>query len=104
MIQKAFKMKLFAGQEEEYKRRHDSIWPELAQTLKEHGAHTYLIFHDKESNYLFAYIEMEGVEMWDKVAKTEICKKWWDHMKDIMETNPDNSPISIELSKVFNLK
>jgi L-rhamnose mutarotase len=104
MIQKAFKMKLFDGQEKEYKRRHDEIWPELAKTLKEHGATTYLIFHDKESNYLFSYVEIESIEMWDKVSETEICQKWWNYMKDIMETNHDNSPVSIELSEVFNLQ
>ncbi|EHI97509.1 L-rhamnose mutarotase [Clostridium sp. DL-VIII] len=104
MIQKAFKMKLFEGKEKEYEKRHNEIWPELVKELKSHGASTYLIFHDKETNYLFSYVEMESEELWDQIAETEACKKWWEFMKDIMETNPDNSPVSIELSKVFNLK
>lgn len=104
MIQKAFKMKLLADQENEYERRHSEIWPELVKELKSHGATKYLIFHDKETNYLFAYVEIESEELWDKVAETDACQKWWVYMKDIMETNADNSPVSIELSKVFNLE
>ncbi|MDS0525660.1 L-rhamnose mutarotase [Clostridium sp. SHJSY1] len=104
MIQKAFKMKLFEGKEKEYEKRHTEIWPELVKELKDHGASTYLIFHDKETNYLFSYVEMESEELWNQVAETEACKKWWAFMKDIMDTNPDNSPVSTELTNVFNLK
>jgi len=104
VIQKAFKMKLFEWKEKEYEKRHSEIWPELVKELKSHGATKYLIFHDKENNYLFSYVEIENEELWDKVAETDACKKWWAYMKDIMETNPDNSPVSIELSQVFNLK
>lgn len=104
MIQKAFKMKLFEGKEKEYEKRHNEIWPELVKELKSHGALKYLIFHDKETNYLFSYVEMDSEELWNQIAETEACKKWWGFMKDIMETNPDNSPVSIELSKVFNLR
>ncbi|WP_238861348.1 MULTISPECIES: L-rhamnose mutarotase [unclassified Clostridium] len=104
MIQKAFKMKLFEGKEEEYKKRHNEIWPDLVKELKSHGASKYLIFYDKDTNLLFSYIEMENEELWDEIAETDACKKWWAFMKDIMETNPDNSPISLELSNVFNLK
>ena len=104
MIQKAFRMKLFEGKENEYEKRHNEIWPELVEELKSHGASKYLIFHDKETNYLFSYVEMENQELWDQISETEACKKWWAFMKDIMETNSDNSPISVELSNVFNLK
>jgi L-rhamnose mutarotase len=104
MIKKAFKMKLFEGKEKEYEKRHNEIWPELVKELKSHGAKKYLIFHDKETNYLFSYVEMESEELWDQIAETEACKKWWAFMKDIMETNSDNSPVSTELINVFNLK
>jgi L-rhamnose mutarotase len=43
-------------------------------------------------------------ELWARSADTPVCRKWWDYMKDIMETNPDHSPVSIELSEVFHLK
>lgn len=104
MVKKAFKMKLFPGNRDEYKKRHDLIWPELVEVLKQHGAKTYSIFLDEETNILFSYIEMDNMEDWNKVSETKVCKKWWDFMKDIMDTNEDNSPVSIELCNVFDLK
>ena len=104
MIRKAVKMKVYEASHIEYKKRHDEIWGSLVKVLKEHGAHNYSIFLDEETNTLFAYVELESEELWDKVAQTDECKKWWDFMKDIMETNTDNSPKSVELKEVFYLK
>ncbi|WP_419888452.1 L-rhamnose mutarotase [Neobacillus niacini] len=103
MIRKATIMKLFPGYQEEYKKRHDELWPEMATELRKHGAHHYSIFLDEKTNTLFAYVEIESEEKWSKMAETEICQKWWAYMKDIMETNPDNSPVSTELKQVFYL-
>ena len=103
MIRKALKMKVYSQYHEEYKKRHDEIWESLKKVLKSHGAHNYSIFLDGETDSLFAYVELESEELWNKVAETE-CKKWWDFMKDIMETNNDNSPKSVELKEVFYLK
>ena len=55
-----FKMKLFPGFKEDYKKRHDEIWPELVQLLKNEGIGNYSIFLDEESNSLFAYQEQSG--------------------------------------------
>jgi L-rhamnose mutarotase len=104
MIRKAFRMTLFPGQEAEYQRRHNPIWPELEETLKSHGAHNYSIFLDRETNSLFAYVEIESQERWDAVAETEVCQRWWAMMKDIMASNPNNSPIAVELVDVFHLE
>lgn len=104
MIRKASVMKVYPDKFEEYKKRHDELWPEMGKMLKEHGGHNYSIFLDEETATLFAYVEIEDEEKWSKVAETEICQKWWAYMKDIMETNPDNSPVSKELKDVFYLK
>lgn len=101
MIRKACLMKVFANCHAEYKKRHDEIWPEMVQMLKEHGAHHYSIYLDPTNNTLFAYLEIEDEERWNKSAQTQICQKWWDYMKDVMETNPDNSPIVVNLQEVF---
>ncbi|URZ01084.1 L-rhamnose mutarotase [Clostridium felsineum] len=103
MIRKGTVMKLFNGFEKEYELRHSKIWPEMVQMLHKYGAKNYSIFLDKESNNLFAYVEIENEERWNKTGETEICKKWWEYMKDIMETNKDNSPVTIELREVFHL-
>ncbi|MBS1157094.1 MAG: L-rhamnose 1-epimerase [Proteobacteria bacterium] len=103
MIRKAFLMSVNPDQHEEYQRRHDTIWPELVNTLKQHGASNYSIFLCKETSQLFAYVEIESEQRWNAIAGTDICRKWWDYMKDIMPSNPDNSPVSQELPSVFHL-
>ena len=99
----AFKMKLFKGFEEEYKRRHDAIWPELYQLLKQAGISDYSIFLDKETNHLFGVLKAEDPVKLDELARQPVMQKWWDYMKDIMETNEDNSPVNISLKEVFYL-
>ena len=100
---KGFKMQLREGMEAEYKRRHDALWPEMKEMIREYGGKNYSIFLDRETNALFGYIELESEELWSKSAETAICRKWWDYMADIMATNPDNSPVSVDLVKVFHL-
>jgi len=94
-------MKLNPGFKEEYKKRHNEIWPELAKLLKNEGIGNYSIFLDEETNTLFAYQEQSGSSSSQDLGQTEIVKKWWKYMADIMETNPDNSPVSIPLEQVF---
>lgn len=100
---KAFKMKLYPGMAEEYEKRHNALWPEMEKMIHEYGGRNYSIFLDAETNILFGYIELESEELWNQSADTEICKKWWNYMADIMDTNEDNSPVSIPLRKVFHL-
>ena len=102
-MSKGFKMKLYEGMAKEYKKRHNELWPEMKDMIHEYGGKNYTIFLDVETNVLFGYIEIECEEKWDKSAETEICRKWWDYMADIMETNDDNSPFSIPLKNVFHL-
>ncbi|MBT9430994.1 L-rhamnose mutarotase [Candidatus Sodalis endolongispinus] len=104
MIRKAFVMQVNPEAHQEYERRHNSIWPELAQTLKQHGAHHYSIFLDEQRHLLFAYVEMESEVRWNAVAETEVCQRWWRHMTDVMPANADNSPISATLRPVFYLE
>ncbi|MBN1515116.1 L-rhamnose mutarotase [Candidatus Sumerlaeota bacterium] len=103
MIRKAFKMQVFPEFHAEYEKRHNPIWPELEQTLKDHGAHNYSIFLDTETNALFAYVEIEDEERWNSIASTDVCQRWWKHMGDVMPSNPDNSPVSSDLKEVFHI-
>ncbi len=103
MIRKAFVMSVDAGKEAEYEHRHRPIWPELEETLKAHGVHNYSIFLLPDTRQLFAYAEIEDESRWDAIADTEICKKWWAHMGDVMPSNPDNSPVAKNLREVFHI-
>lgn len=104
MQRKAFKFKLNAGQKEEYKKRHDELWPELESLLKSAGIQDYSIFFDESTNSLFGVLNIENSENLDDLPNHPIMKKWWDYMADIMEVNPNNSPKSIDLEEVFYLK
>lgn len=97
----AFKMKLNKGQKETYKKRHDELWPELKKLLKENGVSEYSIFLDEETSTLFAFQKVSGDGGSQDLASHPIVKKWWDFMADIMEVNPDNSPVSISLQELF---
>ena len=99
----AFKMYLKAGKKEEYKKRHNEIWPELMKLLKDAGISEYSIFLDESTNSLFAFQKVSGEGGSQDLGQTEIVQKWWAYMADIMETNPDHSPVSIPLEEVFYL-
>ena len=103
MIRKVLLMKLKPGCQEEYERRHNPIWPELQTVLKEHGVSNYSIFLDCRTDQLFGYAEIESKSLWEQIAQTEVCQRWWSYMKDLMLTNPDDSPMTTELDEVFHL-
>lgn len=100
----AFKMKLKSGMVEEYKKRHDAIWPELRDLLKQQGISDYSIFFDEETHILFAVQNVSDSAGSQSLGQNPVVQKWWVYMADIMETNPDNSPVSVPLSEVFYLE
>jgi L-rhamnose mutarotase len=99
----AFKMLLNPGCADEYKRRHDAIWPELAVLLKQTGISNYSIHLDPETNVLFAYLERRDDHSMDELPRQEIMRRWWEHMRDIMAANPDGSPVATPLVELFHL-
>ncbi len=99
----AFKMKLFPGLETEYKKRHDEIWPELVTLLTDTGISDYSIFLDEETNSLFGVLKVTDKALLDTLPAQAVMQRWWAYMGDIMESNPDNSPVSVPLKEVFYL-
>ena len=100
----AFRMNLYPGQAREYRKRHDEIFPELSQALKDAGVSDYSIWLDPESNHLFGILTRTDDHTMDKLPDTEIMQRWWAHMADIMATDADNVPVQIPLKRVFYLK
>lgn len=103
MKREAFKMYLNPGCKEEYRKRHNAIWPELKQLLSDNGVRNYSIFLDEETNILYAYQEIAGDASSQDMGENLIVQKWWAYMADIMRTNPDNSPVSIPIEEVFHM-
>jgi L-rhamnose mutarotase len=99
----AFVMSVTPGRAADYEKRHNPIWPELEATLEAHGVRSYSIFHDPSTHQLFAYAEIEDEDRWRAIAKTEVCRRWWRHMADVMPSNPDSSPVSRDLLPVFHI-
>ena len=103
MIRKAFRMSVHTGQEDEYARRHNPIWQELADMLVAHGVRNYSIFLDRQTGDLFAYAEIESEERWNAIAATDVCRRWWRYMSEVMPSKPDGEPVSRALPEVFHL-
>ena len=104
MIRKFFIMQLKGGFEEEYQRRHNPIWKELEEVLRSHGVHNYSIALHPGTRQLFAYAEIEDEFRWKAIAQTEVCRRWWDYMAELMEVNKDRSPQTVELHEMFHLE
>jgi L-rhamnose mutarotase len=103
MQTRAFRMNLNPGQAAEYRRRHDQIWPELAQALLDAGVVDYRIFLDEPANALFAVLTHEDLHGLDELPRTDLMQRWWTYMQDIMPSHPDASPISVDLLPMFQL-
>jgi L-rhamnose mutarotase len=103
MYRIAFKMQLFKGFEGEYKKRHDALWPELAELLTTTGISEYSIFLDETTNSLFGVLKATDPAALADLPVNPVMQRWWQYMGDIMESNPDNSPVSIPLKEVFYL-
>ena len=99
----AFKMQLFPGKEEEYKKRHDELWPDLQELLKNSGISRYSIFLDESTLSLFGVLDISDPIKLDDLPRHEVMQRWWAYMSDIMESNPDHSPVSLSLKEVFYL-
>jgi L-rhamnose mutarotase len=100
----AFRMKLFPGQAAEYRRRHDAIWPELVDALHQAGVSDYRIFLDEPTHCLFAILQRRPNHTMDDLPHTDVVRRWWAMMADIMETNPDQSPIQQTLVPMFHME
>jgi len=97
----AFTMQLKPGFEAEYQKRHDEIWPELSDLLRAAGVSDYSIFLDEKSLVLFGVLKRTDNHTMDDLPNHPGMKKWWAYMADIMDTNPDNSPVAVNLKPVF---
>jgi L-rhamnose mutarotase len=99
----AFRMQLHKGKEAEYKKRHDELWPELRALLKANGIRDYYIFLHEETGGLIGVFDTDDPKALDNLPEHAVMKKWWKYMADIMDSNPDNSPVSVPLKEVFYL-
>ncbi|MCA1326344.1 L-rhamnose mutarotase [Herbaspirillum sp. alder98] len=103
MEQIAFTMQLRAGCADEYRRRHDAIWPELAALLHQSGVRDYSIFLDPDSGKLFAVLRRTPQHGMDCLPLHPLMQRWWTRMADLMETGQDCRPLTQDLVPMFHL-
>lgn len=103
MERQAFLMKIKKGFEAEYKRRHDEIWPELKEQIAAAGIRDYSIYLDERTQVLFACLKLENGHTSENLPSNPVVRKWWNYMADIMEVNPDNSPVQLPIREVFHM-
>ena len=99
----AFCMQLNAGQVAEYQRRHDEIWPELSELLKEAGIVDYSLHLHPETLQLFGVLWRRKDHAMDRLPEHPVMQKWWAYMAELMQVNPDNSPVVHDLQPMFHL-
>ncbi len=104
MLRNAWTMQIKPGCEAEYKRRHDEIWPELSEALKEAGISDYSIFLDRETRKLFAVQKLSADNKSEELKQHPVVRKWWDYMADLMDTHPDHEPVCKPLDEVFRME
>lgn len=97
-------MRLHSGQADEYRRRHDAIWPELAVLLRDSGILDYRIYLDAETGTLLSVVRRDATHRMDDLARSPVMRRWWRHMADIMDTEPDGAPRASPLPEMFRLQ
>ena len=99
----AFRMRLNPGMAEEYRRRHDAIWPELVDLLHGAGVADYSIWLDEETHCLFGVLRRPPDHGMDELPHHPVMRRWWAMMADIMETHESDEPVAVPLRRVFHL-
>ena len=102
MIRRAFTMRLKPGGLAEYRRHHDSIWPELVQQIERSGIAQITIFENDPQ--LFLYSEIQDEQAWDRLWHSEIHDRWSEVMAPLMEFRPDGIVDSVVIREVFHLE
>ena len=99
----AFRMQLTPGMEDEYRRRHDAIWPDLVTLLQGAGISDYSIHLDRETGVLFGVLWRTDDNGMDALPGHPVMQRWWAHMADIMASGPDNAPMAVPLVPMFHM-
>ena len=97
-----FTMRLKKGAEEEYRRRHDALWPEMKQIMLDSGIVYYSISLDPATNILYAiqFIDEAGKSA-EGVRHNPAVRRWSQYMSDIVESDADGNQILNPLEEMF---
>lgn len=98
----AFALHLKPGAAEEYRKRHDEIWPELVDLQLRAGIVRYEIHLHEATGLLFAHIERRVDHRMDSFPESEVWRRWQRHMAGLIEQR-DGIPVRDPLVRVFRM-
>lgn len=103
MDRRVWKARLKPGMRDEYKRRHDEIWPEMADELRKAGVRNYTIWNNGDE--LIGYYECEDLASCEAYkAKSDVVRRWSQSMVGIMEMEKDDATGETkEFERIFEL-
>ena len=99
----AFRMRVNPDAHAEYERRHDAIWPELVELLREVGVSDYSIWLDPETSTLFGILTRTADHGMVDLPSHPVMRRWWAAMAPLMETKADDEPVAVPLRRVFHM-
>lgn len=98
-----FTFELYPGTEDEYKRRHDEIWPELVQALQEAGITNYTLFRRGLQVMAYAECYPDAETAFAKVGATEVNRRWSEWFKDTIVALTDDEGKLFQADEVWRL-
>ena len=103
MASHAFRMQLKPGMAEEYRRRHDEIWPELVEAIKDAGISNYTLFRRGLQVIAYAECEPDVAAAFGKVGATEVNARWAAWFEDVIVALTDESGNLFRAEEVWHL-
>ena len=98
----AFCLRLRPGCADEYRRRHDDIWPAMAAALSDAGILHFEIFLEPASLLLFAFQVRRRDHTVDELPGHAVWQRWQAHMADLL-VQRDGKSERIALEPMFRL-
>lgn len=100
-----FLLKVREDMLDEYKRRHEAVWPEMLDALRRNGWRNYSLFA-RGDGLLFGYFETDEslAAALDGMANEDVNARWQEAMSPYFEIPPGAPPdrMMVELQEVFH--
>lgn len=98
-----FTFELYEGVEEEYKRRHDQIWPDLVADIKAAGFSNYSLFRRGSQIVAYAEVDPDLATAMSKLASSEANARWSSWFEDLIVNLTDAKGRLMSLQEVWHL-
>jgi L-rhamnose mutarotase len=91
------------GTEDEYKRRHDEIWPEMVSALRESGISNYSLFRRGLEVIAYAECEPDAATAFAKMGATDVDRRWSEWFEEVLERRFGDDGEAMSVPEVWHL-